>query len=263
MDVHARDKTVVKSLPDVGLPTFVVEAREEAEREVAREVVGLVRERPDAVLGLPTGNTPVGVYHELIAAHRSGDVSFARAQAFNLDEYLGLESMHPGSFERWMEAHFFAHVDFDRARRHVPSVTVAKDADRVAREYESSIRTAGGIDLLLLGIGRNGHIGFNEPGSPRDSRTRVVDLHPITRADAAVTFGGLEHVPKSAVTMGIGTMLDARRIRVLAFGERKAAIVRETLFAPQSSACPATFLHGHRDVKLFVDAGAAMELRDR
>ena len=252
----------MKSLSGVDLPTFVVEAREEAEREVTREIVALVQDRPEAVLGLPTGNTPVGVYRELIAAHHSGGVTFARASAFNLDEYLGLGPDHPASFERWMEAHFFAHVDFEPERRHVPALARSANADEVARAYELEIAAAGGVDLLLLGIGRNGHIGFNEPGSARDSRTRVVDLHSVTRADAAATFGGVDHVPVSAITMGIATMLDARRIRVLAFGERKAAVVRDMLLSPQSSACPATFLRGHPDVKLFLDAGAAFGLRD-
>lgn len=259
---HARDGTRVKSLSGVDLPTFVVESREEAEREVAREIAALLRDRPHSVLGLPTGNTPIGVYRELIAAHRGGGVSFARASAFNLDEYLEVGADHPASFERWMDAHFFAHVDFDPSRRRVPAAANRNDPHVVAGEYEQSIRAAGGLDLLLLGIGRNGHIGFNEPGSAPDSRTRVVDLHAITRADAAAVFGGIDHVPMRAITMGIATMLDARRIRVLAFGERKSAIVRDALFAPQSSACPATFLRGHADVKLFVDAAAASALRN-
>jgi glucosamine-6-phosphate deaminase len=247
----------VKSLSGVDLLTFVAESREEVEREVAREIVELVRTKGDLVLGVPTGNTPVGVYRDLIGAHRSGAVTFARASVFNLDEYLDIEPDHPASFGRWMDEHLFAHVDFDRARRHVPSAPKGCDPQAIAHEYEDSMRTAGGLDCLLLGIGRNGHIACNEPGSARDSRTRVVELHPITRADAAATFGGLEHVPFCAITMGVATMLDARRIRVLAFGERKAEIVRDTLFAPQSSACPATFLRGHPDVKLYLDAPAA------
>ncbi len=251
----------MKSLSGVDLPTFVVETREEAEREVVREIVELVRVRRGSVLGLPTGNTPIGVYRELIGAHRSGSLSFAQAHAFNLDEYLDIEADHPASFERWMESHLFANVDFDAARRHFPSTTNSRDADDVARKYESAIRAVGGLDLLLLGIGRNGHVGFNEPGSARDSRTRVVELHPMTRADATATFGTLDQVPTQAITMGVATMLDARRIRVLAFGEKKAAIVRDTLFEPQSSSCPATFLRGHPDVKLFVDAVAASALQ--
>jgi glucosamine-6-phosphate deaminase len=250
----------VKSLSGVDLPTLVVETREEAEREVAREIVALLRVIRELVLGLPTGNTPIGVYRELISAHRSGGATFAHAHAFNLDEYLGIDADHPASFERWMESHLFAHVDFDPARRHVPAVMRDRDAFVVARDYERSIAAAGGIDLLVLGVGRNGHIGFNEPGSDRDSRTRIVELHEVTRTDAAASFGGLDRVPVRAITMGIATMLDARRIRVLAFGEKKAAIVRDTLLEPQSSACPATFLRGHSDVKLFVDSAAASAL---
>ncbi len=251
---------LVKSLPHADLPTRLVDSREEAERAVAREIVELVRAKPTAVLGLPTGNTPIGVYRELIRARAAGEVSFARATAFNLDEFLGVEPGHAASFERWMETSFFAHVDFERSRCHIPRVGGGADPLQVARDYESEIRAAGGMDLLLLGVGRNGHIGFNEPGSASDSRTRVVELHRETREDAANAFGGLEHVPTRAITMGVATMLDARAIRVLAFGARKAEIVRRTLLDPRSSACPATFLRGHRDVTLTIDRDAAASL---
>jgi glucosamine-6-phosphate deaminase len=260
MDVRERMHEV-KRLPDVSLPTYLVASREEAERAVAREVVELVRAKPAAVLGLPTGNTPIGVYRELIRAHGAGEVSFARATAFNLDEFLGVEQGHAASFERWMETKLLEHVDFERSRCHIPRVGGGVlDAAEVARAYESAIETAGGIDLLLLGIGRNGHIGFNEPGSASDSRTRVVELHPETREDAASAFGGLARVPTHAITMGVATMLNARAIRVLAFGARKAEIVRRTLVDPRSSACPSTFLRGHRDVTLMIDRDAAAAL---
>jgi glucosamine-6-phosphate deaminase len=257
----AEDALRLKSLADVSLPTFLFDTREDPERVVAAEIVALSRAKNDCVLGLPTGNTPIGVYRDLIRAQRAGEVSFARATAFNLDEFLDIERGHAASFERWMEANLFAHVDFERARRRIPALRAGvTDPHAVARDYESAIGAAGGIDLLLLGIGRNGHIGFNEPGSALDTRTRVVDLHPDTRTDAAAAFGGLERVPTRAITMGVATILDARRIRVLAFGARKAQIVQRTLFDTQSSACPATFLRGHADVKLFVDYPAAAML---
>ena len=258
----------MKAVPDATLPTFVVEQREEADCSIAEEIASLVRSKPASALGLATGNTPIGVYRELIRLHRAGSASLAHVSTFNLDEFLELPRGHAASFRSWMQTHFFAHVDLAREHAHLPELERAPELDcaplreretaerEACERYEQAIQAAGGIELQILGIGRNGHIGFNEPGSPGDSRTRAVDLHPITREDAAPAFGGLEDVPKRALTMGIGTILDAKRIRVLAFGARKAEIVKRTLFDPVSSACPATFLRGHRDVKLYVDRAA-------
>jgi glucosamine-6-phosphate deaminase len=274
----------LKSLSIGALPTFVVDSREEAERALAEEVAAILRAKPEAVLGLATGNTPIGVYREWIRMRRTGELCFARATTFNLDEYLDLPVGHPESFREWMQRSLFAHIDLSRERAHLPEARVeqpearevAAQADvrtrnavpadrdqsesRVAARYEALIQSAGGLDLQILGIGRNGHIGFNEPGSPRESRTRVVELHPATREDAANVFGGLEQVPKRAITMGVATICAARRIRVLAFGARKSAIVRRTLLEEVGSACPSTFLRGHADVKLYVDREAAREL---
>jgi glucosamine-6-phosphate deaminase len=252
----------VKLLAASSPPTFVVDTRLDAERAVADEIVSLLREKPAAVLGLATGNSPIGVYRELCAAADLGVVSFARTTTFNLDEYLGLEAGHERSFRRWMEERFFAHVK--PLATHVPEIREAsRTPAAVGADYERAIRASGGIDLQLLGIGRNGHIGFNEPGASRESRTRVVDLHPLTRRLAAPAFGGLEHVPHTAITMGVATILDARRIRVLAFGADKAEIVKRTLQGEVSPECPATFLREHRDVKLFVDREAASALEAR
>jgi glucosamine-6-phosphate deaminase len=211
------------------------------------------------VLGLPTGNTPIGVYRELVRLHGERRISFATATTFNLDEYLGLGRDHPHSFRRWMTNRFFAHVDLPPERAHLPELAPS-DPHAEAARYESAIRAAGGLDLMLLGIGRNGHVGFNEPGSTRDSRTRVVDLHAETREDAAITFGGLEHVPKRAITMGVATILDARAVRVLAFGAGKAGILRRTLHDPIGPAVPATYLREHADVRIYADRDAAREL---
>src|SRR5262249_47444260 len=144
-------------------------------------------------------------------------------------------------------------------RAHLPD-PIPRDPHAEAARYEAAIHAAGGLDLMLLGIGRNGHIGFNEPGSPRDSRTRVVELHAETRDDAAATFGGLEHVPRRAITMGVATILDAQSVRVLAFGARKARILRRTLLDPISAAVPSTFLREHADVRIYADREAAREL---
>lgn len=251
----------MKSITSADLVTFVVDSREEAEHALAAEIASVVRAKPNAVLGLATGNTPIGLYRELIRKCATRELSFAHATTFNLDEFLGLERGHPESFHRWMDQNLFGHVDLPRERAHLPEANSGDaGADDDAVRYEAAIRDAGGVDLQILGIGRNGHIGFNEPGSPRDSRTRVVELHEVTRADAARSFGGLEFVPKRAITMGVATICSARRLRVLAFGAHKAAIVRRTLLDAVNSDCPSTFLRGHVDVKLFLDREAAREL---
>ena len=267
----------MERLPQPSPPTFLVGSREEAESAVAEEIAALVRGGGDVVLGLATGTTPVGVYRELMRAHREQGLSFARVTTFNLDEFLGLGPDHPASFRRFMDERFFAHVDVQRSRTHLPIVDGSSRVSRsradeawtaseraaaivAANAYEDAIRSAGGIDLQILGIGRNGHIGFNEPGSRRDSRTRVVELHEETREDATTAFGGIERVPVRAITMGVATILDARRIRVLAFGAQKSAVVRRTLLEPVSERCPSTFLRGHGDVRLFLDREAASEL---
>jgi glucosamine-6-phosphate deaminase len=239
--------------------TWVAAAEGEAESALADELAELLRAKPGAVLGLATGSTPLGLYRELARRVRAGELSFARATTFNLDEFVGLPAGHPRSFEAWMRAQLLDEIDLPRASAHFPDAR-ARDLPAAAREFERRIADAGGIDLQILGIGRNGHIGFNEPGSPRDSRTREVELHPWTRADAAPAFGGLEHVPARALTMGVATILGARRIRALAFGARKAAIVRATLRGAVGPDVPSTWLRGHADARLYLDPDAAAEL---
>lgn len=233
----------------------------EAARIVAREIAELVRARRAAgrgvVLGLATGRTPLGIYAELGRLHREERLDFSNVTAFNLDEYLGLRAGHPRSYRRYMREQLFDAIGMRPEQCHIPSSDVAPSQwEAHCREYERLIADVGGIDLQILGLGRNGHIGFNEPGSTRDSRTRVVELAPTTRADAAGEFGGLEHVPERAISMGVATILAARRIRLLAFGAAKSAIVTRALTAPPSSDVPATFLRGHPDVRLYADAAA-------
>lgn len=246
----------MRSIPGLPIATHVFDDRAELSRTLADEVEQLVARPAGAVLGLATGSTPIDTYREFARRHREARLSFARVTTFNLDEFAGLAAEHPQSFRRWTRENLFEHVDLDRARTHFPDVEAA-DLAAACRAYEAAIRAAGGIDLQILGIGRNGHIGFNEPGSPRDSRTRVVELHPWTREDAAKAFGALELVPLRAVTMGVATILDARRLRVIALGAKKAEIVRATLRAPQSPALPSTWLRGHGDVRLYLDREAA------
>jgi glucosamine-6-phosphate deaminase len=224
---------------------------------VADELRARLLERPSLVLGLPTGNTPVPFYQELIRLHRAGLLTLTQATTFNLDEYLGLAPGDPRSFRAWMQAQLFSQVDLPANRVHLPDSVESSAAAEESLRYERVIREAGGIDWMLLGIGRNGHIGFNEPGSARSSRTRLIELEAKTIADAAKAFGGEHHVPRRAITMGIGTILEARTIRVMAFGPAKAEIVQRALTGEPSEQVPASLLAGHADVRFLLDAESA------
>lgn len=247
------------------LPVRVFPDRTEASRALALEVAALVRMinesgRP-AVLGLATGRTPLPFYAELIRLHREGLLSFAKVITFNLDEYLGLPGEHPESYRTFMRRELFDHVDIPAENVNIPEGMVSPEAlEAHCAAYEEAIRAAGGIDFQLLGIGRTGHIGFNEPGSPRDSRTRKVELDPITRQDAAPAFGGLENVPRHAISMGCGTILEARKIALLAWGSAKAEIVREALTGPVTDQISASFLQQHPDATFYLDAEAGSAL---
>ncbi len=213
------------------------------------------------VLGLATGSTPIGVYRELIRRHREAGLSFARVVTFNLDEYwpMAPDSVH--SYHRFMWENFFSHVDIPAAQVNLPPGAVSReDAGRACAGYEAAIADAGGIDFQLLGIGKTGHIGFNEPGSGRESRTRLVTLDAVTRTDAASDFFGAENVPREAITMGVATILAAREIAILATGEHKAAIVRRAVEGPIDLEAAATFLQDHPRTTFFLDDAAAAEL---
>jgi glucosamine-6-phosphate deaminase len=232
---------------------------------VAARIAELIRsrqrDRRPLVLGLATGSTPLGVYHELIRLHRDEKLSFANVVTFNLDEYypMAAESLH--AFRRFMRENLFDHIDLDPANAHTLSGGVARDA--VAAEcarYEAAIHEAGGIDFQILGIGKTGHIGFNEPGSSAESRTRLVSLDPATRRDAAADFFGENNVPREALTMGVATILEAREIALLATGEHKAGIVRRAVEGEVAPDVAATFLQRHPNAVLYVDRAAAAEL---
>jgi glucosamine-6-phosphate deaminase len=239
-------------------------------REAAARIANLIRQKPGAVLGLATGSTPLGVYRELIRLHREAALDFSRVRTFNLDEYFPLEPDAPQSYVRYMRENLFDHVNIAPEHWHVPDGRAIVEGQRRDDEqikhdcenYEKLIADAGGLDLQLLGIGRTGHIGFNEPGSPQDSRTRLVVLDHLTRADAAEDFYGLENVPVRAITMGVSTILNAREIIFMATGERKAAIVREALEGKITSKVPASFLREHPNTLWFLDTGAASQLRE-
>lgn len=232
------------------VPTVAFTHAAEAGRHVALMLAGLIRENNSAgattVLGLPTGSTPIGVYRELVRLHRDEDLDFSNVVTFNLDEYFPMDPGSIHSYHRWMRANFFDHVNIPEENIHIPRGDIpAEEVEQFCEDYEQAIQRAGGIQLQLLGIGRTGHVGFNEPGSSRHSMTRMVSLDPQTRADAAGSFFSAESVPMQAVTMGISTILSAKKIVIMAFGEHKAKIVRKTVEEDVTSLVPATFLQEH------------------
>lgn len=247
------------------VPIAAFDRSSEASRIVAEEVAALIRTRRQegrqAVLGLATGSTPVNFYAELVRMHREEGLSFANVVAFNLDEYHPMPAAHPQSYQHFMRTHLFDHVDIPPGNFHVPDGAVARSAvDAHCAEYEAKIRAAGGIDLQILGIGRTGHIGFNEPGSQRRSRTRLVALDPLTRRDAAGDFGGEEHTPRFALSMGVGTILAARRLVLMAWGRHKAEIVRAAAEGEVTPQVTASFLQEHDNAMLVLDQAAASAL---
>lgn len=247
------------------VPVTVHPSSEAASRAVAREIADLINEKADrselAVLGLATGSTPVGVYDELARLHREEGLSFGNVVTFNLDEYWPMKPESLQSYRRFMREHLFDHVDINPGNINIPDGAITREGmPAFCEAYERRILAAGGIDLQLLGVGRTGHIGFNEPGSPRDSRTRLITLDRITRADAASDFFGERNVPRKALTMGLGTILDARRVLLLAFGEHKAEVVRRAIEGAVSPEIPAGYLQDHPDARFVLDPAAAAEL---
>ena len=246
----------------VQIPCYVFDSNRDLARSVAQTIASIIRERytfgQRAVLGLPTGSTPMGVYRELIRMHREEALDFSGVVTFNLDEYYGLSADRLQSYHRWMDEHFFRHVNIPRENIHIPAgATPLDQVEEHCRRYEEAIKRAGGIDVQLLGIGRNGHIGFNEPFSVRNSRTRLCTLDPLTRKDASSDFFSEENVPAQALTMGIGTILDARKIVLIALGEHKSRIVRESVEGPLTDRVPASFLREHPDCSFLLDGAAA------
>ena len=247
------------------IPVEIFNGADEACVGLAGEIAAVIGANDAAgrstVLGLATGSTPVRLYRQLIRLHREKGLSFRNVVTFNLDEYYGLPRTHPESYWRFMHEQLFDHIDIPAGQVHVPDGTVPRtEVFAWCRAYEEKIRAAGGLDLQVLGIGRTGHIGFNEPGSTRDSRTRLVTLDGLTRRDAARDFLGEANVPRHAITMGVGTVLAARRIALLAWGEAKAGVVASAVEQPPTDALPASFLQGHPAVRFLVDQAAAAAL---
>lgn len=245
--------------------TIVVDDHEHIAKLVANRIATLIREKDAAdevtVLGLATGSTPIGVYRELIRMHRDEGLSFRNVVTFNLDEYYPMQPDSIHSYHRFMWENLFGQIDIEPKNVHIPAGTTPREqVDEEARRYEDAIRRAGGIDFQILGIGKTGHIGFNEPGSGMESRTRQVHLDTVTRKDASADFYGEEFVPREALTMGVATILEAREIAILATGEHKSSIVRRAVEGEVDTEVAATFLQLHPNTTFYVDRAAAADL---
>lgn len=228
----------------------------------AKLIAAQLRRKPDSVLGLATGSTPLGIYRELARMHKDEGLDFAGVRTFNLDEYYGLAPDHPQSYRYFMDENLLRHVNIDPKNVHIPG-GIVKDIEASCSEYEASIREAGGIDIQLLGIGRDGHIAFNEPGSSLGSRTRLKTLAQETISDNARFFKSLDEVPRFAITMGVGTILESRHIVLLASGVEKSDAVRLAVEGPVTSEITASVLQLHPKVTVFLDEAAAEKLKRR
>lgn len=242
---------------------FLKRDNEEVNEQAALLIAGAIKKKPALTLGLATGGTMVGVYNHLVRLHQAGSLDFSHVTTFNLDEYLGLPASHPQSFHHFMQTNFFRHVNVPPPNIYIPDGSIRGDYDAYCASYEQSIRAAGGIDLQLLGIGRNGHIGFNEPTSSLASRTRLKVLSRETLADNSKFFALGEESPRCAITMGIGTILEARKILLLATGAAKAAAVAKSIEGPITCAVSASALQLHPDVTFLLDEPAAAQLTQR
>ena len=224
-----------------------------AAEAVAQFLADCLEEDPALVMGLPTGRTPVDMYRHLVRLHRQGRADFSRATTFNLDEFVGIDHTHPGSYHAFMARHLFAHVNLRADRVHLPD-GMAKQPGAEAARYDALIAAAGGLDVAVLGIGANGHIGFNEPAKTLPSGTNVVTLTSPSRASNAGAFGGVTaRVPRRAISMGVGTILSARHVVLLATGEGKAAIVKRALRGPVTTMVPASLLQVHPRAVVVLD----------
>ncbi len=247
------------------IPVTVYASSAQASRAVAREIADLIAAKAargeQTVLGLATGSTPTAVYDELIRLHREEGLSFKNVVTFNLDEYWPMAPDELQSYNRFMREHLFDHVDVDWKNVHIPDGQVPLEkVIEFCQEYERQIKEAGGFDFQILGIGRTGHVGFNEPGSPRDSRTRLITLDRVTRMDAASDFFGEWNVPRKAITMGVETILSAKTVVLLAFGEHKASVICRAVEGEVSSAVAASYLQQHASARIVLDTAAASEL---
>ena len=244
------------------MEVIVQQSYEEMSRAAAAIVAEVLNAKPNAVLGMATGSTPLGVYEELVRLHREGRLDFAQVTTFNLDEYVGLPTTNPQSFHHFMHEHFFKHVNIAPGNIYIPSGTTS-NYQSFCPWYEQRIKECGGIDLQILGIGSDGHIAFNEPGSSLTSRTRLKTLARQTIEDNARFFNKPEEVPIYAITMGVGTILEARTLLLLANGANKAHAVAQMVEGPVTSMITASALQMHPSATVFLDEDAASQLKMR
>ena len=237
----------------------IFQTQEQLNEAAADLICKIVREQPSPILGLATGSTPVGIYETLVRRYAAGEVSFGNVTTFNLDEYVGLPIDHPQSYHSFMRKHLFDHVDIPAEHRYLPDGN-SGDLTLEAKRYNDLLNQTGQIDLQLLGIGHNGHIGFNEPSHDLLSGTHVVQLQEATRQANARFFSSLEEVPTHAITMGIGSILKAKTILLVVRGADKALIIRRALYDPISTERPASLLQTHADLHVYLDAEAGGEL---
>jgi len=243
----------------------IFDTSEEISRLIANEIANTIKLRANegkpCVLGLATGSSPISIYQELIRLHQEEQLSFKNVITFNLDEYYPMQPGELQSYVRFMNEHLFNYIDIEKKNIHVPDGMIPKDKiESFCEDYEQKIAQAGGLDIQLLGIGRTGHIGFNEPGSLESSKTRIINLDHITRLDAASDFFTEENVPTKAITMGIGTILKAKKIILIALGEGKASIVKRSIEGDISDQVPATYLQKHTNTVFVLDTAASAEL---
>ena len=222
------------------------------EKEIANVFIEKVKENPNCVLGLATGSSPLGIYKNLIEACKNREVSFKNVKTFNLDEYIGLDGNHDQSYRYFMNHNLFNHIDINKDNTHVPSGFVSND--EIAALYDEAIKAAGGIDIQLLGLGSDGHIAFNEPGTPFDSLTHIAELTEQTITDNARFFASIEDVPTKACTMGLQSIMNAKKIVLIALGKNKVEAVRKLIHGEIDINWPCTILKNHPDVTIYVDS---------
>lgn len=241
------------------MEVIILPTPEDASETAARLVARQLLEKPDSVLGLATGSTPLRMYQNLARMHDLEGLDFSRVTTFNLDEYIGLDAGHPASYHHFMEENLLAHVNIEPARVHIPD-GLTRDVPAHCRDYEKAIHAAGGIDLQILGLGSDGHLGFNEPGSSLASRTRIKTLTERTRSDNAHFFGNGEEVPHHVITMGLGTIMESQVCLLLAFGKGKARAVAQSVEGPVTASVPGSLLQFHPRAKVLLDLEAASAL---
>ena len=234
---------------------------EEMSKAAATLFAAEIMENPKTILGMATGSTPVGLYKELVKMYEAGDLDFSQVTTFNLDEYIGLAPEHDQSYHYFMNDNLFNHINIDKANTNVPN-GMEPDAEKECARYEELIKSYGGADLQLLGLGHNGHIGFNEPAEQFDKATHCVDLQPSTIEANKRFFASADDVPKQAYTMGIGTIMNAKKIVVVVSGEDKAEIVKKAFFGPVTPSVPASILQFHPDVTVVCDAAAYSKVEE-